>query len=165
MKGDMYVARSSDKEMLEKAECGGAITSLFKFALEGKRVDAVLAIAARDGDRYDGVPVLITDPKELIETAGSLHCTSPNIARFLKEYLDGASSLKIAVAVKPCDAKAIIELAKRTQINLDNLLLIGMNCTGTLPSVKAKAMMKKEFEVDPYDVVAEDFEDNKLIIR
>ena len=165
MKGDMYVARSSDKEMLEKAECGGAITSLFKFALEGKRVDAVLAIAARDGDRYDGVPVLITDPKELIETAGSLHCTSPNIARFLKEYLDGASRLKVAVAVKPCDAKAIIELAKRTQINLDNLLLIGMNCTGTLPSVKAKAMMKKEFEVDPYDVVAEDIEDNKLIIK
>jgi len=164
MKGDMYVARSSDKEMLGKAECGGAITSLFKFALEGKRVDAVLAIAARDGNRYDGVPVLITDPKELIETAGSLHCTSPNIARFLKEYLDGAFSLKIAVAVKPCDAKAIIELAKRNQINLDNLLLIGMNCTGTLPSAKAKKIMKEEFGVDPAEVVAEEIEDNKLTI-
>jgi len=164
MKGDMYVARSSDKEMLGKAECGGAITSLFKFALEGKRVDAVLAIAARDGNRYDGVPVLITDPKELIETAGSLHCTSPNIARFLKEYLDGAFSLKIAVAVKPCDAKAIIELAKRNQINLDNLLLIGMNCTGTLPSAKAKKIMKEEFGIDPAEVVAEEIEDNKLTI-
>ncbi len=165
MKGDMHIARSSDKEILEKAEHGGAVTSLLKFALEGKRVDAVLAVKARDGDRYDGIPVLITNPEEIIETTGSLHCTSPNIARFLTEYLDGASNLKIAVVVKPCDAKAIIELAKRTQINLDNLLLIGLNCTGTLPSAKAKTMMKEEFEVDPTDVVAEDIEDNKLTIR
>jgi len=164
MKGDMYIARSSDKEILEKAECGGAVTSLLKFALESGSVDSVLTTRARDGDRYDGVPILITDPKELIETVGSLHCASPNIARFLTEYLDGASDLKIAVVVKPCDAKAIIELAKRTQINLDNLLLIGLNCTGTLPSAKAKEMMKEEFGVDPADVVAEDIEDNKLTI-
>ena len=165
MKGDMYIARSPDKEILEKAEHGGAVTSLLKFALESGRVNSVLTVKARDGDRYDGVPVLITDPKELIETAGSLHCSSPNIARCLKEYLDGAFSSKIAVAVKPCDAKAIIELAKRQQINLDNLLLIGLNCTGTLPSAKAKKMFREEFEIDPADVVAEDIEDNKLTIK
>ncbi len=165
MKGDMYIAYSSDKEIVEKAEYGGAVTSLLKFALESRRADAVLAIKARDGNRYDGIPVLITEPEGVLETAGSLHCTSPNIARFLKEYLDGASNLKIAVVVKPCDAKAIIELAKRIQINLDNLLLIGVNCTGTLPPAQAKIMMKEEFEVDPADVVAEDIEDNKLTIR
>lgn len=165
MKGDMHIARSSDKETLEKAECGGAVTSLLKFALKSGRVDSVLAVKARDGNRYDGVPVLITDPKEVIETAGTLHCTSPNIARFLKEYLDGASNLKIAAVVKPCDAKAIVELAKRNQINLDNLFLVGVNCTGTLPPVKAKEMIIEEFGVDPADVVAEDIEDDKLIIR
>jgi formate dehydrogenase subunit beta len=165
MKGDMYIARSSDKEILEKAECGGAVTSLLKFALESGTVDAVLAIKARDGNRYDGVPILITEPEEVIETAGALHCSSPNITRFLKDYLDGASDLKIAVTVKPCDAKAIIELTKRIQINIDNLLLIGLNCTGTLSPTKAQTMMKTEFEVDPADVVAEDIEDNKLIIR
>jgi formate dehydrogenase subunit beta len=165
MKGDMYIARSSDKEILEKAECGGAVTSLLKFALESKKVDAVVGVKARDGDRYNGVPVLITDPAEIAETGGSLHCSSPNIARFLKEYLDGASSMKIAVVAKPCDAKAIIELAKREQINLDNLLIIGLNCTGTLPSAKAKTIFKEEFEVEPSDVVSEDIEDNELIIR
>jgi formate dehydrogenase subunit beta len=165
MKGDMYIARCSDKEILEKAECGGVVTSLLKFALESKTVDAVVAVKARDGSRYDGIPVLITEPRQLKETAGTLHCASPNLARFLKEYLDGASSLKIAVVVKPCDAKAIIELAKRTQINLDNLLLIGLNCTGTLPSAKAKSMMKDEFGVNPADVVSEDIEDNELVIR
>jgi len=164
MNSDMYIARSSDKKIHEKAECGGAVTSLLKFALESGRVDAVLAVKARDGNRYDGVPVLVGDPEELIETAGSLHCTSPNIARFLKEYLDGASNLKIAVVVKPCDARAIIELAKRAQINLDNLLLIGLNCTGTLPSTNAKKMLRDQFQVDPADVIAESIDDNKLTV-
>jgi len=165
MKGDMYVTCYTDKEILEKAEYGGTVTSLLKFALESKRVDAALTVRARNDNRYDGIPVLITQPDEVIQTAGVLHCASPNIARCLKEYLDGAANLRIAVAVKPCDAKAIIELAKRNQINLDNLLLIGLNCTGTLPPVKAKAMLKEEFGIDPADVIAEDIEDNQLIIR
>jgi formate dehydrogenase subunit beta len=165
MKGKMYLAKSSDDTILNSAECGGAVTSLLKFALDGKRVDAVVAVAARDGNRYDGLPLVIAESEEVVETAGALHCASPNIARFVKEYLDGASDSKIAVAVKPCDAKAIVELAKRSQINLDNVLLIGLNCTGTLPSAKAKTMMKVEFEVDPADVIAEEIEDNKLIIR
>ncbi len=165
MKGDMYIARSSDKEILEKGEHGGVVTSLLKHALESGRVDAVVAVRPRDGNRYDGIPVLVNDAKEIVKTAGALHCTSPNIARFLKEYLNGASDQRIAVVVKPCDAKAIIELAKRNQIALDNLLLIGLNCTGTLPSAKAKQMLKDEFGVNPADVVAEDIEDNRLIIR
>jgi len=165
MNGDMYIARSSDQEILEKAERGGVVTSLLKFALETERVDAVLAIKPRGGNRYEGVPVLVTAPARIIDTAGALHCASPNVARYLKEYLDGASNLKIAVVVKPCDAKAIIELAKRTQVNLDNLLLIGLNCTGTLSPAKAKTMLKLEFEVDPADVVAEDIEEDKLIIK
>ncbi|HEY55170.1 MAG TPA: formate dehydrogenase [Dehalococcoidia bacterium] len=165
MKGDMYIARSPDKETADKAECGGAVTALLKFALESKKVEAVVAVKARDGNRYDGVAVVITDPKDLIETAGSLHCASPNIARFLKEYLDGAFNSKIAVVAKPCDAKAIIELAKRNQIKLDNLLIIGLNCTGTLPSAKAKSLFKEQFEVEPADVVGEDIEGNELIIR
>jgi len=120
--------------------------------------------AEHGGDRYDGIPVLINNPEELLETAGSLHCSPVNIARFLKEYLGGVASLKITVAVKPCNAKAIIELAKRKQITLDDLLLIGVNCTGTLLPARAKKMMKEEYRVDPADVIAEDIEDGKLII-
>jgi formate dehydrogenase subunit beta len=165
VKGDMYLAWSPDEEVLEKAECGGAVTSLLKFALESGHVDAVLAIKARDGNRYDGIPVLITDPQEVIETAGALHCASPNIARFVKEYLHGASDLRIAVTCRPCDAKAIIELVKREQINLENLLLVGLNCTGTLPPVAAQKMFEEEFGIHPADVIREDIEDGKLTVR
>jgi len=165
MNGDTYWAWSPDAAIVDRAECGGAVTSLLKFALESKQVDAVLAVKARDGNRYDGIPVLIDDPEELAATAGTLHCVSANIARCLKEFLDGAFNLKIAVTCKPCDAKAIIELAKRNQINLENVLLIGLNCTGTILPVTARKVMEEEFEVDPLDVVSEDIEDGKLKIR
>lgn len=164
MKGDMYLARSSDDEILNKSEYGGAVTALLRLALESKMVDAVVAVKARGGDRYDGVPTLITDPETVVETAGSLHCASPNIARFLKEYLHGAIDMKIAVVCKPCDARAIIELAKRTQVNMDNLILVGLNCTGTLPPAAAKQMFREEFGVNPADVVREDLEEGKLTI-
>jgi len=165
VKGDMYLAWSSDEAILRKAESGGVVTSLLKFALDTKRVDAVVAIKARDGNRYDGIPALISDPEELIATAGSLHCVTVNIPRYIKEYLDGASDMKLAVVGKPCDIRGIIELVKREQINLDNLLLIGLNCTGTLLPVLAERMIAEEFGVDPLDVVGEDIEDGKLIIR
>jgi len=164
MKGDMYIARAADQAIVDRAENGGVVTALLKFALESKKADAVLAVQARGGNRYDDIPVLITDPQEVIGTAGSLHCASPNIARCLKEYLGGAANMKIAVVAKPCDAKAIIELAKRIQINLDNLFIIGLNCTGTLASAKAKLMMSEEFGVDPSDVIGEDIEEGKLTI-
>lgn len=164
MKEDMYLAWSSDDKILERGEYGGAVTSLLKFALESRMVDAVLAVKPNDGNRYEGVPTFITDSKEVIKTAGTLHCASPNIARCLKEYLDGAFDLKIALTCKPCDARAIVELAKRNQINMENLILIGLNCTGTLSPVTAKRMFKEEFGVDPDDVIREDIDADKLRI-
>lgn len=165
MKGDMYLAWSSDENILNKTESGGVVTSLLKFAMESKRVDAVLAIKARDGNRYDGIPALINDSEEMIATAGALHCVTVNIPRYIKEYLGGAFDMKLAVVGKPCDIRGIIELAKREQIDLDSLLLIGLNCSGTLSPVVAEKTIAEEFGADPLDVVYEDIEDNKLVIR
>nr|QNO55427.1 formate dehydrogenase subunit beta [Methanosarcinales archaeon ANME-1 ERB7] len=165
MKGDMYLASASDEEILKRGEYGGAVTALLKFALDSGVVDAVLGVKKRDNNnRYDGVLDLITDPGEVIDCAGSLHCVSLNIARNVKEYLDGAKQMKIAVPCKPCDARAIIEIAKRKQIDKDDLLLVGLNCTGTLPPVVAKEMLISEYEVDPNEVVMEDIEGGELII-
>jgi len=164
MKGDLYLAFATDEELLRRGECGGAVNSLLKFALKSKRVDAVLTVKRRNGNRYDGIPTFITDPEEIITTAGTLHCASVNIARCLKEYLDGAFELKIAVTCKPCDARAIIELTKRMQVNFENLILIGLNCTGTLLPATARKMYERELKIDPFDVIGEEIEDDKLII-
>lgn len=164
MSGIMYLARSSDPKVLEKAESGGAVTSLLRFLLETGKVDGVVTAKARNGNRYAGVPVLITEPEELIDSAGSLHCSIPNIPRFVKEYLDGAMKMKLAVVGKPCDIRALIELQKREQIDLDNLILIGLNCTGTISPTTAKQMFIDEFKVNPNEVIREDIDEGKLLV-
>lgn len=148
MKGDMHLAWSKGQAP-ENSIGGGVVSALLRFALESGRVDGVLTTRRRNGNRYDGVPVVVTDPQELADTGGNLHCVTPNIARCLKEYLGGAFDRRLAVVCKPCDARAIIELVKRNQINRDNVLLIGLNCTGTLSPGTAKRMYLEEFGLDP----------------
>jgi formate dehydrogenase subunit beta len=164
MNGAATLAWSSDKRILERAEHGGVVTALLKFALETDMVDAVLTLKPRESSRYEGVPTLITDPEKVIETAGSMHCTSPNIARCLKEYLDGALDLRVAMTGKPCDVRAIIELAKRNQVDRENLILVGLNCTGTLHAATARRMIREQIGLDPDDVAREDIEDGILTI-
>ncbi|MDI9436684.1 MAG: Coenzyme F420 hydrogenase/dehydrogenase, beta subunit C-terminal domain [Euryarchaeota archaeon] len=161
---DKYYAWSPDEEIAESGECGGAVTSIMKFLLEEGIVDAVLAVK-RGADLYDGVPTLITDPEKIIESAGSLHCGTLNICNPLFDYLEGAKNLKIAVTTKPCDAMSIVELIKRKQIDRNNLVMIGVNCGGTLPPVKAREMIETFYDLDPDAVVKEEIAKGKLIIE
>lgn len=161
---DKYYAWSPDEEIADSGECGGAVTSIMKFLLEEGIVDAVLAVK-RGADLYDAVPTLITDPEKIIESAGSLHCGTLNICNPLFNYLEGAKDLKIAVTTKPCDAMSIVELIKRKQIDRNNLVMIGVNCGGTLPPVKAREMIETFYELDPDAVVKEEIAKGKLIIE
>lgn len=163
-KGDMVYAWAKDPAILEKGELGGAVTALWKYALESKMVDAVLAIT-KGKDLYDAVPVLITDPADIIKTAGSLHCGTLLIPKIIKKYLAGATNAKIGVTVKGCDAMAFYELAKRKQINLDNIVMIGVNCGGSVSPVMARKMIREKFEVDPDAVHKEEIDKGQFIIE
>ncbi|MEN6342814.1 MAG: Coenzyme F420 hydrogenase/dehydrogenase, beta subunit C-terminal domain [Methanospirillum sp.] len=163
-KGEMLYAWTNDQNLASKAECGGAVTALWKYALENGIVDAVFTVK-RGVDLYDAVPTLITDPKDLDNTAGSLHCGTILMSKLIKKYLDGAKDKKIGVTVKGCDAMGIYELAKRGQVNLDNLLLIGVNCGGSVSPVLARKMIAAKFGVDPDDVVKEEIDKGQFIIQ
>ncbi len=163
-KGDMVYAWAKDADILKKGECGGAVTALLKHALESKTVDAVLAVK-KGQDIYDAVPAFITDPAEIASTAGSLHCGTLLMPKILKKYLDGAKNLKIAVTCKGCDVMAFYELAKRNQINLDNVIMIGVNCGGSVSPVAARKMISEKFEVDPNTVHKEEIDKGQFIIE
>jgi formate dehydrogenase subunit beta len=163
-KGDMVYAWTTDSEIAKQAECGGAVTSLLKYALEHKMVDAVLAIK-KGQDIYDAVPTLIRDPKELAKTAGSLHCGTLNTAKIVAKYLDGAKGMKIGMTVKGCDLMALQELAKRKKVNMDQLLLIGVNCGGTVSPVLARKMITEKYGVDPDTVHKEEIDKGQFIIE
>ena len=83
------LAKSKDDAILKAGECGGAVTSIFKYLLDNGIVDGVLALRPGD-DIYDGVPTFITDSEDLISTAGS----SIEVVEVLREA--GANVLGIA---------------------------------------------------------------------
>ncbi len=161
---DMFYAKSSDAAIAEAGEYGGAVTALLKYLLKAGIVDAVLAVE-RGADLYDAVPILIEDPEDVIKASRSLHFGTLNLAKVVERYLDGAQDMKLAVTVKGCDAMTMVELMKRERVNADNVIMIGLNCGGTMPPVKGRQMMEKFYEVDPDSVVKEEIAKSKLIVE
>ena len=163
-KGDMLYAWTNDAEIQKTAELGGAVTTLWKYALESKTVDAVLVIS-KGKDLYDAKPTLVTDAAQLAKTAGSLHCGTVLLPKLIKKYFNGARDMKLGVTVKGCDAMAFYELAKRKQINLDNIYMIGVNCGGSVSPVLARRMIADKYGVDPDNVHKEEIDKGQFIIE
>lgn len=161
---NMFYVQACDQELLEKGESGGAISALLKFALESGNVDAVLGVK-KGADIYDVVPVLITDPAEISEISGSLHFGTLLLSRLFSRYLEGVENLKIAVALKGCDVMGLYELAKRGEVKLENILMIGLNCGGTISSEMARKMIVEKFEVNPDLVKKERIAKGKFIVE
>ncbi|WP_292728122.1 Coenzyme F420 hydrogenase/dehydrogenase, beta subunit C-terminal domain [Methanoculleus sp.] len=162
--GDMFYAWAADADILKKGECGGAITALQQYALKSGMVDAVLAVK-KGQDLYDAVPTVITDPAEIVQTAGSLHCGTLLLSKVVKDYLDSNKNARLGVTVKGCDTMGLIELAKRNQVDLDRLLLLGVNCGGSVSPVLARKMIREKFEVDPDTVHKEEIDKGQFIIE
>ena len=88
MSENMYYAYSANDDIKSKGEYGGVVTTIMKYLLESGKVDAVVGVE-EGHDLYDGVPCLVTEPEDIIKTAGSIHCGTLNLAKFVYKYLDG----------------------------------------------------------------------------
>ena len=60
---------------------------------------------------------------------------------------------------------AFYELAKRKQINLDNVVMIGVNCGGSVSPILARKMITDKFGVDPDKVHKEEIDKGQFIIE
>ncbi|KZX13904.1 Coenzyme F420 hydrogenase/dehydrogenase, beta subunit C-terminal domain [Methanobrevibacter oralis] len=161
---NMYYAYSAIDDIKQKGEYGGVVTTIMKYLLENNIVDGVVAV--EEGvDIYDAVPCLITKSEDVIKTAGSIHCGTLNLAKFVYKYLDGCRDMKIAVTCKPCDAMTMRELMKKGKIIEDNVIMIGVNCGGTMPPVPTMKMIKDVYELNPKDVIKEEIAKGKLIME
>jgi formate dehydrogenase subunit beta len=147
----MLYSYASDPDIRAVGESGGFVTGLLGYLLTHKVVDAVV-VTRKGADLYDAEMAVITDPADLLSCAGSLYCGTLSIAKLLVRYVEGNAGIRIAVVVKGCEAKAIIELSKRNRISLDDVLLIGLTCSGTVNPVTARRMVSDKYGVDPDEV-------------
>ena len=89
---------------------------------------------------------LVTDPAMLEGAAPFAPVMAVSTAKILSQMTRLKPMEKpVAVLLRPCELRATVELTKLKQANLENLLLISMDCAGTF-SVKTHASLVQEGE-------------------
>ncbi|MCL7476206.1 MAG: Coenzyme F420 hydrogenase/dehydrogenase, beta subunit C-terminal domain [ANME-2 cluster archaeon] len=154
--GDMLIGYATDEGVRKRGASGGLVTAVLAAALEKGLVENVVVL--KHINEFEAVPIVTDDVEEVLASTGSLHSVPVNLAKY-------AVGRKVAMPAKPCDARAVIEQAKRGKIDLDTTYIIGLNCGGSMHPVVTKKMLADMYDIDPDDVVGEEIEKGKLIFR
>jgi len=92
------------------------------------------------GDNY--VQALVKNPALLADTDVSAPVVPVQAARLVSNLTFSDPGEKIAVVVKPCEARALVELTKFQQIRRESLLIIAVDCLGTYEPKDFSALVK-----------------------
>ena len=142
--------------------------------LKEKVVDKIISAETRIDkktnleDRFTVVPKLIEKAEDiakfpLTNLIAFGYARTDSAAKYLHKSVQGAMNEKVGLIARPCDTRALIELAKIKQINLDNLFIIAIEDRRMLP--KAGRDIKKMKDVDPTKIVKEKVGDKGLIVK
>jgi formate dehydrogenase subunit beta len=109
------------------------LKELLRFLLENGKVKGVVTL--RKIGEYGAISYsLITNPDDIESTAPLFPLMPINLAKQLSQLtLIEAAIEPIAVVLRPCELRAFVELAKRTQGSLESILFISSTCGGVYP--------------------------------
>jgi formate dehydrogenase subunit beta len=110
-----------------------ALRAFFKDLLETKQVDGIF-VATKTPYGSLPMPALISDPEKL-DQAEPLAPVAPfNAARQASTLLRSETSKTLALVLRPCELRALVELVKLKQAVLSSAILIGLECPGRMES-------------------------------
>ncbi len=116
------------KLSFKKDELNKELSGFFKGILENGAVDAVLVPMAQN---KKGVRLtLITSSANAEQVDPFAPIAAVSGARIASSLTSRPSGRKVAMVLRPCEIRAVVELVKLKQVNLDDVLLIGMDCLG-----------------------------------
>ena len=147
---------------------------LLSALLQEKVVDKLISAQERVDkktnaiDRFTISPNLIDKPADaaifpLSNFIAYGYARTDSSAKYLHKSVGGAQDSKVGLIARPCDTRALIELAKIKQVELDNLFIIGIEDRGMIPGVSRA--IKKVKDVDPSKIVKEKIGDKGLILK
>ena len=116
------------KLSFQKDELNKELSAFFKGMLENGAVDAVLVpmAQAKKGVRL----TLVTSAAHTAQVDPFAPIAAVSGAKIASSLTSRPSGRKVAMVLRPCEIRAVVELAKLKQVNLDDVLLIGMDCLG-----------------------------------
>ena len=128
-------ARSTDKEILQKAQDGGIATTLMVYALEQGIIDGT--IVAGEGDRpWEPRPLVAMSREEILKARGTKYSISPQIS-WLKEATRSFGLDKVGVTGVCCQMQAVRK-AQLYPINMRDVpdkvaFTVGLFCMENFP--------------------------------
>ena len=140
---------------------------LLKHLLKEKIVDKILS-GEEKRKHFAIIPKYVTDPAEidkfplsqLLVYGYSRTDSASNTLLHTKESLNN----KIGVVGRACDVRAMIELDKKMQVNLENLFIISFHDVGYIPNKFLTKYFKKN-NIDEADIVHEWLTPSELILK
>ena len=116
------------KLSFKKDELNRELSGFFKGILENGAVDAVLVpmAQAKKGVRL----TLVTSAASTAQVDPFAPVAAVSGAKIASSLTSRPSGRKVAMVLRPCELRAVVELVKLKQVNLDDVLLIGMDCLG-----------------------------------
>jgi formate dehydrogenase (coenzyme F420) beta subunit len=116
------------KLSFKQDEMNKRLSAFFKGLLENEAVDAVLVPMSQG---KQGVRLtLVTSPEHTAQVDPFAPIAAVSGAKIASSLTARPSGRKVAMVLRPCEIRAVVELAKLKQVNLDDVLMIGMDCHG-----------------------------------
>ncbi|MEX2682507.1 MAG: Coenzyme F420 hydrogenase/dehydrogenase, beta subunit C-terminal domain [Candidatus Sigynarchaeota archaeon] len=128
------------------------VEALLKTMLDEKLVDKVLG-AKVDKDITQVKPEAIDKPENIKDMnmpafVAFNFAKMDSAAKFLHKSMGGGLNSKVGLFARPCDMRALVELHKRRQVNLDNLITIGIEEYGQIEQKSLKKFFTDK-KIDP----------------
>ncbi|MHC1744821.1 MAG: Coenzyme F420 hydrogenase/dehydrogenase, beta subunit C-terminal domain [Syntrophobacteraceae bacterium] len=116
------------KLSFQKDEMNKQLSVFFKGMLENGAVDAVLVPMAQN---KKGVRLtLVTSAAKIDRVDPFAPVAAVSGAKIASSLTAHPSGRRVAMVLRPCEIRALIELVKLKQANLEDVLLIGLDCFG-----------------------------------
>ncbi len=110
-----------------------SIQDLLTSILARDDIEAILAPCLQN-DKKHIMPEFITRPDRLQAVNPLAPIFPMNTARQVSRLTHKPMGKKIAVVLRPCEIRAVVELVKLRQVCLDDLVIIGIDCMGAYTS-------------------------------
>lgn len=115
------------------------VTEFLRFLLKSEKVKGVFVLKKINNDGAVAYS-LITKPDRLDDIVPFFPLMPVNAGKLLSRFtLKGGVTEPVAAVLKPCELRAFIELVKREQGNIENILVISPTCGGVYPLKMATA--------------------------
>lgn len=124
---------------VENMDVLGAIRGFLRQLLESGMVESLFV--PLEVQKGMVVPALVTDANRLAQANPLMPVMPINNARAVSALTGKRSPVRLGVVLRPCEIRALIELVKLQQADLEGVIIIGLDCPGTYDLAKYQAIL------------------------